>query len=66
MLCSDLPKAQGSPDKVICHEGDTWRVLSTGRIREDGKTYVHLASLTRFREQRNGPTPYQICDWLVL
>lgn len=43
------------PEKIITHDGDTWKVLSTGTIR-DGKIYVHLLSTTRF--------PVQICDWV--
>jgi len=46
---------------TIKHDGDTWNILSEGATR-DGKTYCHLASTTRFRQQRNGANPVQICD----
>lgn len=48
---------------TIKHDGDTWRILSEGTTR-DGKTYCHLASTTRSRQQRNGAVPVQICDWI--
>lgn len=48
---------------VIKHDGDEWIILSQGATR-DGKTYCHLASTTRFREQKNGPNPIQIGDWI--
>lgn len=50
-------------EQTIKHEGDTWRILGKGAKR-DGKTYCHLASTTRFRPQKNGPMPFQICDWI--
>ncbi|MDR8093119.1 hypothetical protein KPB05_37315 [Burkholderia gladioli] len=48
---------------MIEHEGDVWRVVAEGATR-DGKTYFHLASTTRGRQQRNGWMPLQIGDWL--
>jgi hypothetical protein len=52
--------------QTIKHDGDTWKVLSTGVTREDGLTFCHLASVTRFVKQRNGQRPIQICDWVQL
>jgi len=49
--------------KTIYHEGDTYNVWSEGISRE-GKTLCHLASTTRFRSQKNGKIPAQICDWV--
>lgn len=49
--------------QVIKWDADTWRVLSTGAER-DGKVYAHLASTTRFVQQKNGSNPVQICDWI--
>lgn len=57
-------------DRIICWDNDQWRVLSQGTMVVDengndlGLVYVHLASTTRFREQRNGRSPIQICDWV--
>lgn len=51
--------------KEISHDGDVWRVVGTGAVR-DGKIYLHLASTTRFRQQRNGPYPNQMADWIPL
>lgn len=50
--------------KVIEYEGDRWRVLNTGSTDEAGRVYCHLASTTRFRKQRNGDCPIQMCDWI--
>lgn len=43
---------------LVDHEGDTWRVLQTGR-RDDETTLCHLASTTRGWQQRNGWYPVQ-------
>lgn len=51
---------------TIKHDGDTWRIVSEGKTREDGKTFCHLASTTRGRQQRNGFNPVQINDWVDL
>jgi hypothetical protein len=48
---------------TIKHDGDTWRVLGEGAVR-NGKTYCHLASTTRGRMQSNGWRPVQIGDWI--
>ena len=47
----------------IEHDGDTWKVVSVGTVK-DGKTFVHLASTTRGKQQRNGFYPVQINDWV--
>lgn len=51
-------------DQIIEHDGEQWRVIGVGAIREDGATFAHLASTTRFVEQRNGRRPTQINDWV--
>ncbi len=48
---------------TIPHDGDIWRILSQGAMRE-GKVYCHLASTTKGVQQRNGWNPMQICDWI--
>lgn len=45
--------------REIEHDGDTWRVLSTGLVSGD-KTLCHLASLTR--NQWNSERPMMISD----
>jgi len=50
-------------DKTIVHIGDAWRVVGVGAQR-DGNTFCHLASTTRFRQQKNGENPVQIGDWV--
>ena len=47
----------------IKHEGDTWKILGQG-VSRDGKVLCHLASTTRFRQQKNGPCPIQMMDWI--
>lgn len=47
----------------IEHDGDTWEIVAEGATR-DGKTYCHLASTTRFLQQKNGKSPVQIADWI--
>ena len=46
-------------------DGHTWRIIGIG-IYSDKKqaTYLHLASTTIFRKQRNGDRPIQMCDWV--
>ena len=48
---------------TIKHDGDTWRILGTGLMR-DGKIYSHLASTTKGVQQKSGWNPMQICDWV--
>jgi hypothetical protein len=50
-------------DQIITHDGDTWRIIGIGAKR-DGKTFVHLASTTRGKKQKNGFYPVQMCDWI--
>lgn len=52
--------------KTIKHDGDYWEIIGKGVTREDGKTYCHIASKTRFRQQKNGKNPIQMCDWIEL
>lgn len=45
-------------------DGDTWYILSTGRVREDGKVYAHLSSATRGRQAKNGVHPVDMNDYI--
>lgn len=54
----DLPKVE--------HEGDTWHVVNTGAVREDGKVMAHLSSATRGRPAANGVHPVQMQDYIDL
>lgn len=59
------PKTEERVDtNTIQHDGDTWRILSTGAQREDGKVFAHLASTTRGTQQKNGFVPFQINDYI--
>lgn len=44
-------------------DGDIWVIVGLG-VEVDGKRYAHLASTTRFRQQRNGRVPVQQCDFI--
>lgn len=48
---------------IVKYDGDTWRVLAVGAQRE-GEIYLHLASTTRFIEQRNGKRPIQMASFV--
>lgn len=48
---------------TIKHDDDTWLILAEGATR-DGKTYCHLSSTTRSRQQKNGAVPVQMGDWI--
>jgi hypothetical protein len=50
-------------DRIIQHDSQVWRVLSTGVVTEQG-VFCHLASVHSFRQQANGKVPYQICDYV--
>ena len=54
--------AMKNGDKIEI-DGDVWVILSLG-VERDGKRYAHLASTTRFRQQRNGKVPVQMCDFI--
>jgi len=45
-------------DPTLKLDGDTWRILGTG-VHVDGTVICHLASTTRFQQQRNGAVPVQ-------
>lgn len=48
---------------IITWHGDVYRVINVGNYDTDEDTvYLHLASTTRFRVQKNGKCPNQICD----
>ena len=51
-------------DRTFAFDNDTWRVVGIGVTDADGFTAFHLASTTRFRQQRNGRNPVQIFQWL--
>lgn len=51
--------------KEIEIDGEKYTIQSFGVEREDGMIYAHLASTTKFREQKNGKVPVQICDFFT-
>jgi len=48
-------------NRFIEWDNDVWEIIGTGAEREK-TTFCHLASLTRFHKQENGPVPVQIQD----
>jgi hypothetical protein len=51
-------------ETTIRWDGDEWRVIARGVTRDDGATFCHLGSVTRFVAQRNGKRAIQIVDWI--
>ncbi|MCP1674319.1 hypothetical protein J2T57_001421 [Natronocella acetinitrilica] len=47
---------------LVSIDGVQWRVLGVG-AEVDDQVYLHLASTTEFREQRNGRVPLQHADF---
>ncbi len=56
--------AKYKTDQILEVDGDKWRIVGVGATNDEGKTYLHLASITRFRQQRNGLVPVQKGDWM--
>lgn len=51
---------------LLTVDGDDWKVVGVGAVNEDRQVYLHLASLTRFRQQKNGNSPVQMAEWFPL
>ncbi len=49
--------------KKLRYDGDVWQIIGAGTERNE-QTYLHLASTTQFRQQKNGPCPHQICCYV--
>ena len=46
-------------------DGQIWRIVGIGTYSDEKQaTFLHLASTTIFRKQRNGDCPIQMCDWV--
>lgn len=66
MRVNDLLTLSPGRDGIANSPQDTWVVLGIGVHREGEsgpETYLHLASTSRFREQKNGKVPLQIGDY---
>ena len=55
----------GKLGKVIELDNDTWEVIGVG-VEAEGKIYVHLASKTRGKQNKNGFYPAQRCCFVDL
>lgn len=51
-------------DRTAAFDGDVWKVVGVGVTDADGFVYLHLASTTRFRQQRNGKVPVQMSTFM--
>lgn len=62
------PEPHVTPPKLdlptIEHDGDTWHILNTGHVREDGKVLAHLSSTTRGTKAANGVHAVQVQDYI--
>ena len=63
---TNQPKPTHLIEKTLSFDNDTWRIIGVGATDADGWTFLHLASTTRFREQRNGFIPVQKAEWINL
>jgi hypothetical protein len=50
-------------DKKVSYENDIYKIIGVGG-ELDGQTYVHLASTTKGRQQKNGFYPNQLCGYV--
>lgn len=50
--------------RTVAIDSDVWTVTGVGVTDADGFVYLHLASTTRFRQQRNGKVPVQIATFI--
>ena len=53
-------------DKIVLQDSGThqMKIINVGNYcPEEDTIYLHLASITKFREQRNGKVPVQYCGW---
>lgn len=50
-------------DPTIQYQGDVWRIIGVG-ANNGQESYVHLASTTQYRQQKNGKCPIQGGYWL--
>lgn len=64
MHFTNQPKRRDLVDTLIACDNDVWRIINVGVTDADGFIHLHLASTTRFRQQRNGKSPVQSCQWL--
>lgn len=62
---TNKPKRNEFLDRTIAIDNDVWKVIGVGVTDADGFTFLHLASTTRFRQQRNGKVPVQMGEWLA-
>jgi len=51
-------------DRTAAFDGDVWKVIGVGVTDADGFVFLHLASTTRFRQQKNGKVPMQISTFM--
>lgn len=50
--------------ELIDIDGETFRILGRGAEDEQGRVYMHLASESKFIQQKNGKRPQMRCEWV--
>lgn len=53
-------------DQIINYNGEAWKVIGVGSLHEEKGRYLHIASTTRGKMQKNGWYPVQACVWSIL
>jgi hypothetical protein len=60
----DLFEGQAPPKQdlpTVEHDGDTWYIVSTGQVGDDGRMLAHLSSATRMQ----GTMPKKVVAWIT-
>lgn len=62
--CTPQDVKAGLLDRICLIDQDRMKIVAVGgSCPEDGTIYLHMASTTRFRKQKNGDYPVQYCGW---
>ena len=64
MHFTNKPKRTDLLDRTAAFDNDVWKVIGVGVTDADGFVFLHLASTTRFRQQRNGKVPVQMSTFM--
>lgn len=51
-------------NRICVIDQDRMKIVAVGgSCPDEGTIYLHMASTTRFRKQKNGDFAFQICGW---
>lgn len=62
---TNKPKHNEFLGRTAAFDNDVWKVVGVGATDADGFVFLHLASTTRFRQQRNGKVPVQMGTFMA-